>query len=144
MEVLRLDDDELRPLALMVQPRTLQPLEQRPEPAPRLETNIAAVLEHPLFYVSRTRWAPPPAPVEEPPPPAPSTLNNYSLVGVIVSGTSRSALIRLAGEGRTILLSEGQELEGWTLREVTRERLYFTSGDSSYEMPLLKPSETKR
>ena len=110
----------------------------------KAETNYSDIAAHPLFYPTRTPWVPPAPPAEAPVETAPSPLTNYMLVGVIVSGTDRSALIRSSGDGKTIMLGEGQELEGWTLREITRERLYFASGDATYEMPLVKPSESGR
>ncbi len=73
-----------------------------------------------------------------------SPLLDYTLIGVVASGDQRTALLRLAREGRTISLNEGQALEGWTLREVTRDRLRFASGEETYEMPLVKPSESQR
>jgi len=144
VEVLRLDPTELRPLAAGVQSRRPEPLDVPPATPPPDKTSYPAIAARPLFYPSRAPWVPPAPPPEEPPPPPTLPLTDYALVGVIVSGTSRSALIRQMREGRTVLLSEGQELEGWKLREITRERLYFTGGDATYEMPLLKPSETQR
>lgn len=144
LQVLNLDPAELRPLSLTAPLRRPDALAARPEPAVRPDATYPSIQAHPLFYPSRTRWAPPPAPVEEPPPPAPSPLNDYTLIGVILSGASRSAIIRLSRENRSFVLSEGQELEGWTLREITRERASFVSGDAAYEMTLLKPSEAQR
>jgi hypothetical protein len=111
--------------------------------APR-EVNYPAIAAHPLFYPSRTPWTPPPP--AEPPPviAAPSSLTAYDLVGVVVSGSMRSALIKAAQDNKTVTLSEGQEIEGWTLKSITRERLYFSSGEATYEMTRRKPSEMQQ
>jgi lipoprotein-anchoring transpeptidase ErfK/SrfK len=105
----------------------------------------SAIAEHPLFYPSRKPWQPPPPP--PPPPPAstaPAPLTDYALVGVIVSGETRSALIRPPGGNKTITIRVGQELNGWTLKEITRDRLHFAAGDAGYDMNFSKPSEIKR
>jgi hypothetical protein len=106
--------------------------------------SYAAIAEHPLFYPSRAPWAPPPPPPPKPVSTAPSPLTNYALIGVIVSGEARSALIRPPGAAKTITIAEGQQLGGWTLQEITRTRLRFAAGDASYEMNFPKPSETRR
>lgn len=143
-QVLHLEPEELRPLSQLPLARKPEPMDVRPEATPRPTEDYAAIQAAPLFYPSRQPWVPPTPPVEETPPPAPSPLNDYALVGVVLSGDSRSAILRLAREGRTIVLSEGQELEGWTLREITRERARFVAGDSEYEMTFPKPSESQR
>jgi len=102
------------------------------------------IAARPLFYPSRRAWKPPPPP----PPPvvstAPPPLTDYALVGVILSGATRSALIRPPGASTTITLGEGQELQGWKLQEITRDRLRFAAGDAHYDMNFPKPSEIKR
>jgi type II secretory pathway component PulC len=103
-----------------------------------------AIAARPLFYPSREPWLPPPPAQPAPVSTAPSPLTNYALVGVIVSGHTRSALIKPPGGNKTITLGEGQELGGWTLQEITRDRLRFAAGNASYDMNFLKPSESKR
>lgn len=112
------------------------------------QASFADFAERPLFYPSRKPWTPPPPP---PPPPAPapvakapSPLTNYALVGVIVSGDQRSALIRPPGNKKVITITEGDDLAGWKLQEITSIRLRFGAGDASYEMQFRKPSETPR
>jgi general secretion pathway protein N len=105
-----------------------------------------AIAEHPLFYPSRKPWQPPPPPAPAPPPPvvaaAPSPLTNYFLVGVVLSDSMRSALVRAQAD-KILTLSEGQEIDGWTLKEITPERLIFTAGNATYEMIGRKPSEIR-
>jgi hypothetical protein len=148
-------------LALMVVTPTEQfgPSASEPEPTkvrrasePTVEAAVSrpaeypAIAAHPLFYPTRKPWTPPPAPEPEAPPPvvtAPSPLNDYTLVGVVVSGNLRSAFVK-AQANKILTLSEGQEVEGWTLKEITPERLYFSAGDATYEMTGRKPSEIQQ
>ena len=102
------------------------------------------IAERPLFYPSRKAWAPPPPPPAPVVSTAPPPLTDYALVGVILSGNTRSALIRTPGGSKTITLGEGQELQGWKLQEITRDRLRFAAGDAQYDMNFPKPSEIKR
>lgn len=111
-------------------------------PAPRT-VEYPAIAEHPLFYPTRRPWVPPPLP-EQPPPvaAAPSPLTDYSLIGVVASDSMRTALVR-ARANKVLTLSEGQEIDGWTLKEITPERLYFTAGEATYEMISRKLSEIR-
>src|SRR6266850_340516 len=90
--------------------------------APR-NVDYPAIAAHPLFYPSRVPWTPPPPPAPAPVVAAPSTLTAYNLVGVVVSGSMRSAMIKAGRADKTVTLSEGQALDGWTLKSITRERL---------------------
>jgi hypothetical protein len=107
-------------------------------------TSFPTIAAYPLFYPSRMPWVPPAPPPPAPVSTAPSPLTNYALVGVVVSGDTRSALIRPPGATKIITLVEGQELGGWKLQEITRTQLRFAAGDASYEMKFLKPSESAR
>ncbi len=113
-------------------------------PAPGEPGAYADIAAHPLFFPSRTPWVPPPPPAPVVVSKAPPPLTNYALVGVVVSGDSRTALIRPPGARKTIMLAEGQDLAGWTLQEITRTRLRFAAGAASYDMNFPKPSEIKR
>ena len=102
----------------------------------------SAIGERPLFQQSRKPWAPPPPP--PPPPeqaPPPPSLSGYRLVGLVISGASRSALIRPPSDDKTIVLAEGQTLEGWKLETVSEEKLRFVSGDQIYELAIPYPKE---
>lgn len=110
--------------------------QEQPPAAPTSNT-YPAILARPLFYPSRLPWSPPPpppAPEPEPVVQAPPALDGYAFVGAVVSGDNRTALVRPVNENRTVLLSQGQEFEGWTLTEITQEKLRFTAGSAEYEM----------
>ncbi|WP_048863293.1 hypothetical protein, partial [Acidisphaera rubrifaciens] len=109
-----------------------------------VQTAYPAIAEHPLFYPSRTPWTPPPPPPPAPAAPARSPLTDYVLVGVIVSGQARSALIRPPGTAKIIRLAEGQDLAGWKLEEITRNQLRFAAGGSTYDMTFPRPSAARK
>ncbi|MGE5269920.1 MAG: hypothetical protein ACM3JG_09660 [Thiohalocapsa sp.] len=113
------------------------------EPIAARNVNYPGIAARPLFYPSRTPWRPPPP---EPPPPAqvaPSALESYHLVGVVLSDGLRTALVR-AQDKKTVALSEGQEFEGWKLQAITEDRLHFAAGGSTFDMVRRKPSEMQK
>lgn len=103
-----------------------------------------AIAEHPLFYPTRQPWAPP-APKAAPPAPqapAPTTvhpLQKYQLVGVVISEGARTALLKPSDGGKTVTISEGQQLNGWTLLEISREALHFESAGDAYDLKFPTP-----
>jgi hypothetical protein len=115
----------------------------RPDPTPDRPA-YAAIVQHPLFYPSREPWSPPVmtpvspqriaplAPKPSRPPP-----RNYALAGVVLSGDSRSALVRHANDTKILILIEGQTLDGWTLREIGQERLRFEADGAFYDLTFL-------
>lgn len=115
----------------------LEKLAQKPTTASSRAVTYAAIAEHPLFYPSRQPWiAPPPPSVgkKTTSQTRPAPLGNYTLVGIVISDSNRSALLKSSNPPRTIILSEGQTIDGWTLREISHERLHFDAGDSTYDM----------
>jgi hypothetical protein len=109
------------------------------------EAAYPAIGERPLFYPTRTRWTPPPPPPAPPPVVrAPPPLTGYTLAGVVVSGDSRTALVKAQNGRTTTILTEGQQLDGWTLQKIDETKLLFNAGNSTYEMKLPKPSEIRR
>jgi hypothetical protein len=102
------------------------------------------IAEHPLFFPTRQPWAPPEPKVAPPVPPAPvptvaHPLQKYQLVGVMISEGARTALLKPSDGGKTVFISEGQQLNGWTLREITRDALHFGSGDAAYDLKFPTP-----
>jgi hypothetical protein len=103
-----------------------------------------AIAEHPLFYPTRQPWAPPAPKAAPPAPPAPvpravHPLQKYQLVGVVISEGARSALLKPSDGGKTVTISERQQLNGWILREITRDALHFESGDAAYDLTFPTP-----
>lgn len=111
-----------------------------------LGASYPAIAAHPLFDASREPWAPPalpPAAVAIPPPPplkpAPTPPNSYTLVGLVSTGAHRTALLRHQ-DGRVLLLTEGQELDGWQVRKIEANRVQLESEGSKFAIafPTLK------
>lgn len=50
-------------------------------------------------------------------------LERYPVVGVVIAGQQRLVLIRKAAGDKVSRIEQGAELDGWTLTEVSRERL---------------------
>ncbi len=93
-----------------------------------------SIAEHPLFQASRTPWvaAPQPTPV------APSDLapppGGYILAGVVLSGGERSAILQPPGAAKVRVISEGETLDGWTLRRIDSNGLHFAAGSQTFDL----------
>jgi len=120
-----------------------QPVQPTNESVPKADVDHTAIAEYPLFYPSRKRWVPPAPPEAPPVVQEPTPLTGYAVVGVIISSDSRSALVRPPGASKVLTRGEGQELGGWTLKEITRDRLRFAAGNATYDMSFPKPSEIR-
>ena len=59
--------------------------------------------------------------------------------GVLISEGARTALLKPSDGGKTVFISEGQQLNGWTLREITRDALHFESGGNAYDLKFPTP-----
>lgn len=122
---------------------------QIPDAAPAVasvRSDHPAVAERPLFHPSRRPWMPPAAPppdaaVAPVPPPMPlPPPSGYTLVGVVVSGPTRSALLRAPGGGGAINVVEGQALDGWILREISPECLRFEAQGAEHDLRFPPPT----
>jgi hypothetical protein len=103
-----------------------------------------AIAENPLFYPTRQPWVPPPPKAAPPAPQAPAPtaihpLQKYQLVGVVISESTRTALLKPSDGGKTIAVFEGQQLNGWTLREISRDAAHFESGGETYDIKFPTP-----
>jgi hypothetical protein len=104
--------------------------------AARVAGTYPAIAAQPLFYATRQPWAPPPAAETKAPSPQamPVPLANYTLTGVVMTSANRVALLKSSTTAKTVTLAEGRDLDGWTLREISREHLRFESGGTIYDM----------
>jgi hypothetical protein len=133
---------ELPVSALSPSPPTAAPAAA--DPAAQVAPAYSAIAEHPLFYPTRQPWAPPPPKAAPPAPPTPTPtavhpLQKYQLVGVVISESARTALLKPSDGGKTVTISEGQQLNGWTLHEITRDALHFESGGDAYDLTFPTP-----
>jgi len=93
--------------------------------------SFAATIERPLFSPSRRPAANAPAAA------APAAESRYRLIGIVVSGTKKTAFI--ADSGRRAPIGVGDAFDGWTVKEIGQDRVTLAS--PSGEMVLkLKPA----
>jgi hypothetical protein len=114
------------------------------DPAAQVSPAYPAIAEHPLFYPTRQPWVPPPPkatpPVAQAPAPAAAhPLQKYQLIGTVISQGARTALLKPSDGGKTVTVSEGQQLNGWTLREIGRDAAHFEAGGESYDIKFPTP-----
>jgi hypothetical protein len=114
------------------------------DPTARVSPAYPAITEHPLFYPARLPWAPPAPKAAPPAPQAPAPtavhpLQKYQLVGVVISEGARTALLKPSDGSKTVRISEGQQLNGWTLREISRDALHFESAGDAYDIKFPTP-----
>jgi len=104
-----------------------------PPMAPRLELppleQFAAIVERPIFTATRrSARRPPAAPSSEPASSGGLILGRYQVIGVVVAPDNRMLLLKRLGGAETIRLKEGEEIDGWTLVDVTRDDVVLESG----------------
>jgi hypothetical protein len=107
------------------------------------------IVERPLFSPSRRPPlpAPPPEPelvaveaavvepVAQPEPPPPPAIS-FSLIGIVMFGDQRVALLQPLDGARAVQLREGEEFGGWTAALIEKERAVFRSAYSEEELKL--------
>jgi hypothetical protein len=114
------------------------------DPVAQVSPAYPAIAEHPLFYPTRQPWVPPapkaapPAP-QAPVPTASHPLQKYQLVGVVISKGARAALLKPSDGSKIVTISEGEQLSGWTLREISRDALRFESNGDAYDIKFPTP-----
>lgn len=119
--------------------------------APLLRSTSAPVLTypaialHPVFDPSRQPWVPPavPQPLQgaptikaAPPPP-----RGYVLIGLVTSLHQHSALLR-GPSGKTVFLTEGQLLTGWTVRQIDAHGVHLQAEGDRFEMTIPHARDT--
>jgi hypothetical protein len=103
----------------------------------------AAIARHPLFDPTRSPYVAPKAP-EPPAAPTPSPLRDYSLLGIVIGKGTRFALLKPPANGKTVIATEGQAVDGWILRRITPGSLHFEQGGAGYELRFTTPRAVHR
>ncbi|HEX6841509.1 MAG TPA: hypothetical protein VF113_08265 [Stellaceae bacterium] len=93
--------------------------------------NFAGVLSRPLF--SETRRPP-----RQPTSPADTRDASFTLVGTILSANERHALVEHGQPPHIERVSEGQEIDGWTVEQILADHIVFGRGDTHVE---IKPKD---
>jgi hypothetical protein len=119
------------PLPAPPVPAVLATPEGGGETSPR--TVYAAIAEHPLFDPTRRPYVAPKAP-EPATTSERAVLRNYTLLGVVIGDGTRIAILKPPANGKTLTATEGQAIDGWTLRRITPRRVRFENGVTHYDM----------
>ena len=101
-------------------------------------SQLADMLERPLFYVDRQLPEPKAAAV------APPTPLRLKLEGVALAGGSRVAVLRKLSDNRLIQLAEGMSHESWTLDTIESDSARFTRGTEVTDLPLAPSNNARR
>ncbi len=100
--------------------------------APRPIGDFAALANRPPFSASRRAPAATGGNDEN------LILGRYRLAGVIVAPTARSVILSGAGTD-AVIVAEGEQIDGWTVDEITAERVVFVSGERSQTFEIDQP-----
>jgi hypothetical protein len=101
---------------------------------PQPPASYAAIAQHPLFSPSRSPWVAPAALRSATAQAGPAVPEGYVLVGLVVSGGTRSAILRPGDGNKAVLVSEGETLDGWTLRRIDTAGLHFEGGGQTFDL----------
>lgn len=94
--------------------------------------DFAETSERPLFSATRR------------PAPAAAMLGidgRYRLLGLVIAGTARHALLAPVAGGRTVELGEGEAVEGWTVTRIERDRVILSSPAGKATLALTDPAK---
>lgn len=98
-------------------------------------SQFQAIVERPLFLQSRRPI--PGATTETSPTASKETrLNQYSLTAVIIVPDKRLALLRSTTDKKIHKIEEGQDLQGWKLKEIKDESALFQQVNENQELRL--------
>lgn len=69
----------------------------------------------------------------------------YRLIGLVIAGAARHALIAPVAGGRALELGEGEAVEGWTVTRIERDRVVLSSPAGEATLGLARaPGDEKR
>jgi hypothetical protein len=98
-------------------------------------SQFQAIVERPLFLQSRRPI--PGATTETSPTASKETrLNQYSLTAVVIVPDKRLALLRSTTDKKIHKIEEGQDLQGWKLKEIKDESALFQQVNENQELRL--------
>ena len=100
----------------------------------RERADYSAIAAHPLTQATRQPWAraaPPPLDARRTTVPPPS---DYALAGLVLSGGTPSAILKPSNLGKSLVIGEGETLNGWTLRRIDALGLHFEADGRAYDL----------
>ena len=119
------------PLVESMEPFQLPPLDQYGE-----------IVLHPLFIAARQPEPPPDEASPEEPPAASGPEQKLTLLGVMIAPSVKKALLRPEEpNAKTVRISPGETVGEWRLEAVFSDRVVLRKGQSTEELPLIRPQE---
>lgn len=98
---------------------------------------FVAMLDRPLFSITRRPPPPPPPPAPEPPV---DTLSTARLFGVFQGEGIGGVIMKIGGKDRRVRLNEA--VDGWTLRSIEGRNVTFASGGQTRVLQLSRAALT--
>lgn len=99
-------------------------------------TDIDAVLARPLFWQEREPVLAPEETVAEVEAPQASPLKNIKLLGVVLTGDVRTALLEV--DGKVMSVQAGQTIQDWMIKEVSAKEVSFAAGTKQTVLSLVR------
>lgn len=99
-------------------------------------SDLDAVLARPLFWQGREPVLTPEETVAEVDTPQASPLKNIKLLGIILTGDIRTALLEV--DGKVISVQAGQAIRDWTIEEVSAKEVSFVAGTKQTILSLVR------
>jgi hypothetical protein len=93
--------------------------------------SLAEVLARPLF--SESRRPPLPAPAND------AGTSPFSIVGIIISARESHALVAHGQPAQTDRVTEGQEIDGWSVDKILPDRVVFGHAGARFEVKAKDP-----
>ena len=106
-------------------------------PSMQLESasNVEEVLARPLFWQGRESVQIPEEGVSEEEVAVASPLRSIRLLGIILTENIRTALLEV--EGKVMSVQSGQEIQDWTIEEITAKEVNFVAGTEQTVLSLV-------
>ena len=117
----------------------LQMLPSLPERQPIDTNRFLALLERPLFQLTRRPPPPPPPPTAVVQAPV-DNLSTAQLSGVVAGDGSASIIITMAGKARRVRLNES--VDGWALQSIQGRSVTFAGGGQTRTLQLPRAAVT--
>lgn len=99
-------------------------------------SDLDAVLARPLFWQGREPVLAPEETVAEVETPQASPLKNIKLLGIVLTGDVRTALLEV--DGKVMSVQAGQTIQDWTIGEVSAKEVSFVAGTKQTVLSLVR------